>query len=146
MSMVHHALFGFNYVIAIKYEFISDKNVSNYFSNFLASTPLGYIYPCSSRFLYWHCWQSWSDPWCLDMELLPALLTLCEENPPVTVDSPHKGSNTELWCYLWYLPEHTFEQASEFPVILDGMMLMWCHCDNNAWTCERYGKDKATKL
>ena len=37
------------------------------------------------------------------------------------VDSPHKGSDAELWCFLWSAPEQTVAQAIETPVIWDAI-------------------------
>ena len=30
-----------------------------------------------------------------------------------------KASDTELWCFLWFVPEQTAEQTIEMPVIWD---------------------------
>ena len=39
--------------------------------------------------------------WRHQMETSSALLALFEGNPPVTVDSSHKGQWAQLWCFLW---------------------------------------------
>ena len=36
---------------------------------------------------------------------------------------PTKASDGELWCFLWFLPEPTFEQTMEMPVIWDAIAL-----------------------
>ena len=35
-----------------------------------------------------------------------------------------KASDTELWCFLWSVPEHTVEQTIETPVIWDAIRLI----------------------
>ena len=47
-------------------------------------------------------WLCFCAPWWYhDMELLSALLALCEGNPPVTDWFPsQRGSNMEFWCFL----------------------------------------------
>ena len=35
-----------------------------------------------------------------------------------------KASDAELWFFLWYAPEQTFEQAIETPVIWDAIVLI----------------------
>ena len=46
-----------------------------------------------------------------------------------------KASDAELWCFLWFAPEHTVEQTIETLVIWDIMALImtspWCHVSKN---------------
>ena len=35
-----------------------------------------------------------------------------------------KASDTELWCFLWSVPEQTVEQTAETPVIWDAITLI----------------------
>ena len=51
------------------------------------------------------------------MEIFSALLALCEGNPPM--DPLTKASDTELWCFLWSVPEQKIEETMEMPVIWD---------------------------
>ena len=60
--------------------------------------------------------------WHHQMETFSALLALCEGNP--LVDSPHKGSDAELWCFLWSVPEQTVEKTIERPVIWNAIALI----------------------
>ena len=42
--------------------------------------------------------------WRHQMETFSALLVICTGNSPVPVNSPHKASDAELWCFLWFVP------------------------------------------
>ena len=42
----------------------------------------------------------------------------------VLMDSPHKASDAELWCFLLSAPEQTVEQTIGTPVILDAIALI----------------------
>ena len=46
--------------------------------------------------------NSW---WRLQMQIFSALLAICAGNSTVPVNSPHKGQDAELWCFLWSAPE-----------------------------------------
>ena len=54
------------------------------------------------------CFVRWMHPkrtsWRHQMETFSALLVLCAENSPVTMNSPHNSSDGELWCLLWSVP------------------------------------------
>ena len=65
--------------------------------------------------------------WHHDTESVSLLLALCEENPLVTVDFPHKELVTwsyQLCCFLPCMPEQTVEQIVELLVIWADLMLM----------------------
>ena len=54
------------------------------------------------------------------MEKFYALLALGEGNSPL--NSLHKASDAELWCFLWSAPEETIVQKNmETPVICDAV-------------------------
>ena len=68
-----------------------------------------------------------------DMETLSALLSFCEENPPVLQGKYTgdrwipitKGDRHGLWCLRWCSPIQIVEQTVESLVIWDAMMLPW---------------------
>ena len=41
-----------------------------------------------------------------------------------TVDSPHEGSNADLWCF-YYQSGKTVEQTLDLPVFRDAMTIIW---------------------
>ena len=52
--------------------------------------------------------------WRQQMETFSALLVLCAGNSPVIGEFPiTKANDTELWCFLWYVPEQTVEKTLE---------------------------------
>ena len=75
--------------------------------------------------------------WRHGIEMLSALLALCEGNPSVTAGFPshklniilltQKASNAEL-CYFDGRLNKVCEQTDESPVTWDVMTLMWRHC------------------
>ena len=42
-----------------------------------------------------------------------------------TVNSPHRASDAELWCFLWSVPEQTVKPSPETP----SSRTIWRHCD-----------------
>ena len=61
------------------------------------------------------------------MELLPALLALCEGNPPVTSGFPSQwDSGAEIWCFLWCQPQETAEHSQSRG---RWIKLFWCSFD-----------------
>ena len=72
-----------------------------------------------------NCSVSW---WRHQMKRFPALLALCEGNPPMV--SPHKGQWRGALMFLWSAPEQTIKQTIETPVICDNIaLIVWHHCD-----------------
>ena len=58
------------------------------------------------------------------METISVLLALCEGKPPVTGGFPSLTKASELWCFLWSMPEQTDEHKMETPVIWDVIALI----------------------
>ena len=82
--------------------------------------------------------------WHHGMEMIFALLALCEGNPSVTDGFPsQRASNAKLWCFLsCYYPEQSVEQTIQWPVEWDAMALIWHNCNVTSmethlgrWTC-----------
>ena len=63
-----------------------------------------------------------------EMETFSALLALCEGIHRSPVDSPDKGSDAELLCFLWSAPEQTDEQtmeAGDYDAHYDVTVIFW---------------------
>ena len=45
-----------------------------------------------------------------------AIMSSSNETMSASLDSPHKASDAELWCFLWSTPEQMAEQKIETPV------------------------------
>ena len=74
--------------------------------------------------------------WRHNMEILPALMALCEGNPPVTGGFSQMWSDVELWWFIWCHPEQTFKQTIELSLIWGTIfkLLLWTsHLD---WGCQ----------
>ena len=79
------------------------------------------------------CVRSW---WRHQMETFSALLAICAGIHRSPVNSPHKASDAELWCFLWSAPEKKrlgkqwwgwwFETPSR---------PLWRHCNVNNIYC-----------
>ena len=57
---------------------------------------------------------------------------LCEESTSHWWIPLTKTSDTELWCFLWYVLEQTAERTVRRQVNLDVLVLIWRHC-NGHW-------------
>ena len=58
------------------------------------------------------------------METFSALLPFCAGNSGLTGEFSTHASDTELWCFLWFVPEPTLEQTKKTPVISDAIVLI----------------------
>ena len=68
--------------------------------------------------------------WWHKMEMLSALLAICEGNPLLTSGLlSQRASNADLWCFLFRMPEQCVAQTVELLVIWDAMMLIWHPCN-----------------
>ena len=68
--------------------------------------------------------------WCrLEIETLSVIQAFCGGNPPVAGGFPFTNGQLCPWC----LPEETFGQTVELPVIWDAVFLMWRHCNVESW-------------
>ena len=47
------------------------------------------------------------------METFFALLAICMGNSPVTGEFPAQRPVTELWYFLWYVPEQMVDEAGD---------------------------------
>ena len=57
--------------------------------------------------------------------MLPALIVLCEGNPPVTIwFLSLKANNAELWWFLYCLSKQADEHTVELRVISEAMTLI----------------------
>ena len=66
--------------------------------------------------------------WCHDMETLPALLVLCEENPLVTNGFPSwRGSNAGLSCFIRRNAENIIERRILPLIVWFALTLAWRH-------------------
>ena len=59
-----------------------------------------------------------SIAWCYDIDMLPALLALCEGNPLVTTHS-QKASSVEICWFLIHWSEQPVEQTVNVSLIWD---------------------------
>ena len=68
--------------------------------------------------------------WCWrhNMQTISALLALCERNPPVPVNFPHRMPVT-IALKVSLILVKTNECSVNFLVIWDALSLIWCHCN-----------------
>ena len=76
--------------------------------------------------------------WHHQMETFSALLALCAGNLPVAgaVNSPHKASDAELWCFLWSAAEQSFSTHWRRRWFETPSRSLWCHW-NGSTTLQR---------
>ena len=70
--------------------------------------------------------------WCHVMEMLSALLALCEGNSHVTSGFPSQmANNGGLWYFLWCSTEQAVEPTIFFSAVWEAMMVTWPHGNDN---------------